>query len=462
MGQDILLAAINAKWIHPSLALRLLKANLGTYEDRAAILEFALRQPLREKLNPILKASPRILGISVSIWNHGATLELLRALHSLWAEGSARKPAVILGGPEVSHLPPASAIFSYADFIVQGEGEHAFRELCAKLLAEPPEIPPEKFIAPSQAVLSELDPGYRLYTGEDLSRKLVYAEAGRGCPFACAFCLSAHSGQREFPLDAFLAEMETLFSRGARAFKLLDRSFNADLPRALAIMEFFLSRLRPPQYAHFEMVPDRFSADLREVLRKFPPGTLRLEVGIQTFNPRTAAIIGRRSDPERELEVLDFLREETNALVHADLIAGLPGEDYGSFGEGFDRLWRCGPGEIQVGILKCLPGTRLREIAGDYGLRYAENPPYEAIETWSIGEVELNRLKNFARFWELIVNRGAFLDFADAFFPRGQAVFARFTALSERLFRRFGRNWGIPRTDLRTALEEYRAEKTRL
>ncbi|MDR2071675.1 MAG: cobalamin B12-binding domain-containing protein, partial [Treponema sp.] len=107
---DIVLAAVNAKWIHPSLALRLLKANLGPLEDRCQILEFALRQPLAEKIAPILTARPRILGLSVSIWNHKATLELLQALETEWTDedgsGRASRPLIILGGPEVSHLPP--------------------------------------------------------------------------------------------------------------------------------------------------------------------------------------------------------------------------------------------------------------------------------------------------------------------------------------------------------------------
>jgi hypothetical protein len=516
----ILLATINAKWVHPSLALRLLKANLGELEACCDILEFALRQPLQEKLKPILAAAPRILGISVSIWNHKATIELLKALNAEWdrksaggmdsgagngsadgMDGAAARPIIVLGGPELSYLPPGSEIFSHADWVIRGEGELAFRELCRLLLGKVESIPaPDnissmlaetatvkgKFIdalpvdlaaKASKASIEAIDPGYRLYTAEDLNRKLVYVEASRGCPFGCEFCQSAIPGPpvREFPLDRFLEEMERLVARGGRGFKFLDRTFNLDIKRARSIMEFFLGKImaaapdtapptaapgpasaKPPLYVHFEMVPARFPAELREILTRFPAGSLRLEVGIQTFNTGTAALIGRPSDPEKELETLEFLRRETRAIVHADLIAGLPGEDMASFGRGFDRLWQARPTEIQLGILKLLPGAPIARHAAVYGMVYAPEPPYEVRETAALPAADLDRVKNFARFWELIVNRGVFPDLVRALFPEGQPVFSRFMALSDALLGRFGRNWGIDRPELRGAIEEWR------
>ena len=468
---DIVLAVINAKWIHPSLALRLLKANLGPLEDRCQILEFALRQPLSEKTAPILAARPRILGLSVSIWNHKATLELLEALETAWAEGCKQgfsKPAVVLGGPEVSHLPPEAEILRYARWVVQGEGEAVFRELCAGLLGEAAGLQALMRLPSASSVrgaiisakpvdLAALEPAYRLYTSEDLRRKLVYVEASRGCPFGCAFCLSSLDKRvREFPLDPFLEEMDALIRRGARTFKFLDRTFNLDIERARRILKFFLTQQReePALRVHFEMVPSRFPPELREPLTRFPPGSLRLEVGIQTFNRETAALVGRSCDPEAELEALSFLGQRTNAIIHADLIAGLPGEDLASFGEGFDRLWLAGPGEIQVGILKCLPGTPLARRGEAWGMRYSPDPPYEVMETAVLSVPELDRIKNFARFWELIVNRGAFRDLGPRLFPQRQGVFRSFLELSDRLLERFGRNWGIDRRELRAELEK--------
>ncbi|MDR2363113.1 MAG: radical SAM protein [Spirochaetaceae bacterium] len=490
---DIVLTTINAKWIHPSLALRLLKANLGGLEGRAEILEFAQRQPLTEKTGPLLRAAPRILGISVSIWNHRGTVELLGALEKSWG---GRRPVIVLGGPEVSHLPGEAEIIRFADWVIRGEGEEVFRELCGLLLGDGTKggrrgalegmiraLPPVrevrgKIIEARPVDLAAIDPGYRLYTAEDLSRKLVYVEASRGCPFGCEFCQSSvPSGGgrrvREFPPDAFLGEMAALINRGARAFKFLDRSFNLDTDRARRIMEFFRERLEfsapadrgrsgdpaaaspgGPEYVHFEMVPSRFPQELRETLTRFPAGSLRLEIGIQTFNHETSRLINRPGDPEQELEVLGFLREKTQAIVHADLIAGLPGEGLASFAQGFDRLWRVRPAEIQVGILKGLPGTPILRHNGPWGMVYDPDPPYEVQETAALPRPDLDRIRNFARFWELIVNRGAFDDLVPALLPQGAPAFRRFLALSDRLLKRFGRNWGIDRRELRAALEQ--------
>ncbi|MDR0584849.1 MAG: radical SAM protein [Treponema sp.] len=508
----IVLAAINAKWIHPSLALRLLKANLGPLEERCEIIEFALRQPLSEKVAPILAARPRILGISVSIWNHSATVELLKELEKVWqtrAEGRGcgavpRRPIVVLGGPEVSHLPSGAEIFRYANYVIHGEAEPAFRSLCGNIFAETeppaadlPEKPLHLYTKPVDP--AEIKSAYYLFSDEDLRKKLTYVEASRGCPFNCEFCLSAvkplseaagFEAVREFPLEQFLDGMDDLIRRGARTFKFLDRTFNVNISRAKRIMEFFLDKIEkievsqkgnssgvyiPPFTVHFEMVPSLFPPELRKTIARFPPGTLRVEIGIQTLNPEVSARIKRPSDPERDLETLRFLREKTGAIIHADLIAGLPGEDLTSFGRGFDRLWAAlspeaaGPphsrSEIQLGILKLLPGAPIARHSESFGMRYSPSPPYEALETAALPARDMDRIKNFARFWELIVNRGLIKE--ESLLLKTPAkkqrpacsggdgevsTFKNFMSLSDALLAHFGRNWGIDKTELRKAV----------
>jgi radical SAM superfamily enzyme YgiQ (UPF0313 family) len=455
---DIVLAAINAKWIHPSLALRLLKANLGHLEDQSLILEFALRQPLAEKTEPLLAAAPRILAFSVSIWNHLATIELLEELEKKWRQ----KPVVILGGPEVSHLQPQAEIFHYADYVICGEGEETFRTLCENILAGGKERDSGKslqFINAQNVNLNEIKTAYHLYTDEDLAKKLVYVEASRGCPFNCEFCLSAvkdghGNAVREFPLEPFLAEMDALVRRGAKTFKFLDRTFNINIERALKIIEFFLEKIEEKRniVVHFEMVPSLFPDELRDALSRFPPETLRLEIGIQTLNGEVATRINRRQ-AEKELEALRFLRENTNAIIHADLIAGLPGEDIDSFGRGFDRLWSVLRGksraEIQLGILKLLPGAPISRHNDEFCMRYNSAPPYEVEETSAMSADDLLRIKNFARFWEIIINR-RLMDFSE-----NKAIFKEFIDLSDFLYSRFARNWGIDREELLSAIMEY-------
>jgi len=454
--KDIILTTINAKWIHPSLALRLLKANLGTLEEVCEIIEFALRQPLKEKTEPLIHARPKILGISVSIWNHLATIELLKELEKNWI----KKPVIILGGPEVSHLPHDAEIFKYADYVIQGEGEIAFRELCNNIPTEEqlPSVKEPKFIPAENIDVSKIKSAYHLYSSEDLEKKLIYVEASRGCSFKCEFCLSAiDTTVREFPLEPFLAEMDILIQRGTKTFKFLDRSVNTNIKRTIKILGFFLSKIKSSEspknlVVHLEIVPSIFPDELRETLTLFPPGTLRLEIGIQTLNREVAARIGRPSNPEKELEALRFLREKTHAIIHADLIAGLPGEDIASFGRGFDMLWStlCGANtEIQLGILKRLPGAPISRHNETFSMRYNILPPYEIEETSAMSIKDLQRIKNYARFWEIIVNRNLIN------ITNNKPVFKIFMELSDILFAHFGRNWGIGKEELTEAIMNY-------
>jgi radical SAM superfamily enzyme YgiQ (UPF0313 family) len=480
----VVLATINAKWIHPSLALRLLKANLGDLEENYTILEFALRQPLKEKIAPIIAERPRLLALSVSIWNHLPTLELLKTLDAEW-KNETQRPFIVLGGPEVSWLSEDAEIFQYADYVIRGEGEENFCTLCFDLLEA------ERLLGESHAAgktktkdnktifigqggtivdVNNISSPYRLYTDEDLKQKLIYVEASRGCPFNCEFCQaskkqgSSRNQQqkvREFPLEPFLADMETLIKRGGRTFKFLDRTFNFDIDRAQRIIEFFLDRINDrPFCVHFEMVPSRFPESLKKLLCRFPAGTLRLELGIQTFNTQTRVLLQMSGNIDEELKTLEFLMEKTSAILHVDLIAGLPGEGLASFKSGFDRLWRIlskqnsenktqdGFFEIQLGILKCLPGTLITRHNEAHKMKYSSAPPYEVIETGAFSAAELDRIKNFARFWELIVNRNHFSDLISVLLPAGRPVFDRFMDLSDNLLKHFGKNWGIDQGEL--------------
>ena len=506
--KEIVLTTINAKWIHPSLALRLLKANLGSLEEKCEIIEFNLRQPLGEKVETLLAAHPRILGISVSIWNHTATIELLGELEKAWAAHNAQKPLIVLGGPEVAHLPEDANIFRFADFVICGEGETAFCLLCENVLTGMAHNT-RKFINAEPVSLEKIKAAYHLYTDEDLAKKLIYVEASRGCPFNCEFCQSSLDSEvREFPLDPFLAQMNELVERAskthsvscvdeqmlhgvapvksslhnkgseplgeraceAKTFKFLDRTFNVNIKRALKVIEFFLEKNEVKKerlVVHFEMVPSIFPDELREALSRFPPESLRLEIGIQSLNMEVCARIGRFCDPEKELDTLRFLREKTNAIIHADLIAGLPGEDIASFGRGFDRLWQalnsvalCSASpyntpqnrraEIQLGILKLLPGAPISRHNEAFKMRYNPLPPYEIEETAAVSAADLCRIRNFARFWELIVNR-SLVNFAP-----DEPVFDKFLSLSDLLFAHFRRNWGIDRDELLEILKRER------
>ena len=202
--------------------------------------------------------------------------------------------------------------------------------------------------------------------------------------------------------------MQRLLERGATQFKFVDRTFNLHLPTSMGILQFFLDRWRDGLFLHFEMIPDRLPEQLRALIRKFPPGAVQFEVGIQTFDDATSKNISRRQNLERLADNLRFLREETGVHVHADLIVGLPGEGMESFGRGFDRLVALGPQEIQVGILKRLRGTPIIRHDAEFAMRYAPHPPYEILATRDIAFPDMQRMRRFARYWDIVANSGNF------------------------------------------------------
>jgi hypothetical protein len=226
---------------------------------------------------------------------------------------------------------------------------------------------------------------------------------------------------RQFDLEAFLAAMDRLLQRGARQFKFVDRTFNLNVATSRAMLEFFLERHRPGNFYHFEMVPDRLPESLREVLAKFPPGALQAEVGIQTFNPEVAERIRRRQSYERLEDNLGFLREQTGVHIHADLIAGLPGESLQSFADGFDRLIALRPQEIQVGVLKRLRGTPIARHDAEWEMVYSPHAPYEVLRTRLIDFGSMQKLRRFARYWDLVSNSGNFVETTPLIWSVGEA-----------------------------------------
>ncbi|HEY4222510.1 MAG TPA: DUF4080 domain-containing protein, partial [Myxococcota bacterium] len=420
---DIVLATLNARWSHASFGLRSLRANLREYFDRSVILERTIEHRAVDVVESILAHQPRIVGLGVYVWNASHMLDIVRALKRV-----APDVIVVVGGPEVSHETDTQEICARADYVVTGEGERAFASLCARLLdgdgarqthdagtARPLRIlagdaAATKILRGGAPELSSLVPPgavFDLYDEVDLKDRVVYLEASRGCPFTCSFCLSAlDDGVRAYPLDDFLAALGRLYERGLRRFKFVDRTFNLKIDDASRILDFFLAR--PDTFAHFEMIPDRLPLELRERLARFADGAVQLEVGIQTFDDDTCKRIARKQNLARLEDNLRYLAT-TGAHVHADLIAGLPGEDLESFGRGFDRLKALGTSEIQLGILKRLRGAPLARDADahpEWGLVFDDAPPYSILRTAALSFVDVQRLSRFARALDLVHNSG--------------------------------------------------------
>lgn len=433
---DVVLTTLNARYAHAAFGLRYLMANLGRLRERARILEFDINQRPTDIVESIVKEDPRIVGIGIYIWNATSAEQVVAELKRVRPE-----IVIVLGGPEVSYETEEQEICRLADYVITGEADLAFAELCRRILAG--ERPPSRIVAADLPDFSRLQLPYDFYDDRDLAQRVVYVEASRGCPFSCEFCLSSlEIPVRNVPLEDFLAAMGRLLDRGLQQFKFVDRTFNLNINISKAILEFFLNRYRPGLFVHFEMIPDRLPEALRSLIRQFPEGALQFEVGIQSFNPQVCARISRRQDNDRLADNLKFLREQTGVHVHADLIVGLPGEDLVSFAAGFDRLVELGPQEIQVGLLKRLRGTPIARHDLEWGMVYSPHPPYEVLQTGAIDFATMQRLRRFARYWDLIANSGNFVRTTPLIW-RDASPFAAFLRFSDWLHGRVGKNYGI-------------------
>lgn len=422
----IVLATINARHIHASLGLRYLLANMGDLQPQTEIREFTLESWPIDIAEQLLVGRPDIIGLSIYIWNCEQSTRLVSLIKAV-----SPQTILVVGGPEVSHEWEEQRIVHEADYLITGPADLTFPHLCRSLLAG--EMPGSRIIHSDPPPLLSLAPPYPFYSDEDIAHRLIYVEASRGCPFRCEFCLSAlDRSARSFVLEHFLAQMDRLLQRGARHFKFVDRTFNLKLEQSLAILDFFLERMAPGLFLHFEVIPDRLPEQLKSRLRKFPEGSLQLEIGVQTFNPEVAERISRKQDYGKTVQNLGWLRRETNAYIHADLIIGLPGESIESFAAGFDQLVTLAPHEIQVGILKRLRGTPIVRHSSDYQMRYNPNPPYDILSNDQIDFISMQRLNRFARYWDLVGNSGRFREALPALL--GESPFHSFMALSEWLF----------------------------
>lgn len=423
---EIILATLNARHIHASLGLRYLYANLGELQPRAAIREFTIDPWPIDIAEQLLAEQPRIIGLGVYIWNAERSQQLVSLLKQVSPE-----TIIVLGGPEVSHEWQDQAIVAQADYLITGQGDLAFAGLCGQLLQG--ERPRGKVIEASPPPLETLQLPYAYYTEQDIAQRLIYVEASRGCPFKCEFCLSAlDRSALPFERGTFMQALEQLYQRGARHFKFVDRTFNLNPEQSVALLDFFLARMDEQLFLHFEVIPDHLPERLRKTLQRFPAGSLQLEIGIQTFNPQVQQIINRKQDNAKSRANLHWLRTETQAHLHADLIIGLPGEDMQSFADSFDQLAALAPHEIQVGVLKRLKGSPIIRHSTPFQMRYNPAAPYNVLSTDRIDFPTMQRLNRFARYWEMVANSGRFQHTLPVLLD--DHPFDRFMQLSDWLF----------------------------
>ncbi len=438
----IVLSTLNSRYIHSSFSLRYLYANLGETQQRTTIKEFTIHDRAIDMAEKLLAMRPKVVAFSVYIWNVVETTAVVKLLKTI--EPSL---VIVLGGPEVSHIPDQPEIVEMADYVIKGAGESSFKALCERLILG--DKPQEKIIQGIPQALEELNMPYEYYDDEDLQNRIIYVEASRGCPFKCEFCLSSlDKTSKTFTLDRFLAEMDRLYKKGARNFKFIDRTFNLKVAHSTTILQFFLDRLDERLMVHFEVIPDRLPDALKDLLVQFPANSLQFEVGVQTFDPEIQALISRRQNNDKTKENLLWLREHTQAHIHADLIFGLPGDTLVGFAKSFDQLYALKPQEIQLGILKRLRGAPINRHTKDYEMVYSPAPPYTVLKTKDIAFEELQRVGRFARYWDLFGNQGRFkftlpLIMGDDSQGGSSDAFNRFMCFSDGLFATEQSTWKI-------------------
>lgn len=408
---NVVLATLNAKYIHTNLALRLLKAYCGD-EFPAEIAEYTIKDPTMNIVTDLFERKPNVLGFSCYIWNIEETLKIAALLKKVLPD-----VLIVLGGPEVSYdaddwLKRSPAV----DFIVMGEGEEPFRSLLRQIAGEKRygrvdgiayrEGERIRLNAPAAKLdLADIPSPYRFpEDAPDLGNRFVYFETSRGCPFNCQFCLSSiETGVRYFDIERTKADILYLVEHGARTIKFVDRTFNIKRDYALDMFDFLI-RNHGGCVFQFEITADIMRPEVLEFLAEHaPPGVFRFEIGVQSTNEETNALVQRKQNFAKLCRTVNAVKASGRIDQHLDLIAGLPGEDYASFKKTFNDVFALRPEELQLGFLKMLRGTGLRRDAARYGYVYMDHPPYEILGNDVLPFSDIVRIKrteeSLEKYW---------------------------------------------------------------
>lgn len=440
----IVLTTLNAKYTHHSLALRYLQAYCETEFPDIVVREFNINQQLPLIFSELVAEEPDILGFSCYIWNIEQTLDLIRDLKKVLPH-----LIVVLGGPEVSYeYEELFTANSGIDYIVAGEGEKPLLELLRLLTANPKPSQAELKLVPGliyrteqglaanpQVVmdLAEVPAVYKKNT-DGLENKIVYYETSRGCPYRCEYCLSSRTGNvRYFPLERCKEEITILANLGIQQVRFVDRTFNCDPERFMELVKHMISLDTDTRF-QLEISGDLLTEEMIQLLESAPPNRLQFEIGVQSTNQPTLREVGRYTNLDKLSQRVTELRERTNVRFLLDLIAGLPGETYQRFAESFDYVYNLHPTKIQLGFLKLLKGSRLRERASEFGYEFTEKSPYEVLKNDHISYQELADLKIIEGLVESLVNSGRFKASLDYLIAReGLTPFC--------LFEKLARSW---------------------
>lgn len=447
---NILLTAINAKYIHSNLAVYSLKAVAGAYADQVELAEYTINHQEEEIFRSVYQKKPDLLFLSCYIWNRCEVLALAENIHKVLPE-----TVIWAGGPEVSYdaqeFLQENPAFSG---VMIGEGEQTFSKVLAYYVdgegkldeipgiayrwsAEEKKCSSEKVAgcgencedrkkygtesvevrvtAPQQSTRTLDDLPFVYGDLEQFENRIIYYETSRGCPFSCSYCLSSIDKKVRFrSLDLVFAELGFFLEHRVKQVKFVDRTFNCSHAHAMAIWKFIQEHDNGVTNFHFEIAADLLNEEELELLAKMRPGLVQLEIGVQTVNEQSLEAIHRTAKFEKITERVNKVAEAANIHQHLDLIAGLPYEDFESFQHSFNEVYSLRPQELQLGFLKVLRGSEMHRRAEEYGIIYRSRPPYEVLATRWISCDELLRLKEVEEMLEVYYNSQQFRNTMEA------------------------------------------------
>jgi anaerobic magnesium-protoporphyrin IX monomethyl ester cyclase len=409
----IALVALHAGYSHSSLALQSIAAyaRSESYFDQLKLLEGLVKSDHQPLLEALFDLQPSIVGFSTYLWNITATIHLSKLLKQLLPD-----VVIVYGGPEAG--PRGEALLTQTpciDFVIQGEGEAAFNDLVKYVLYGSGELRSISglfyrdkgaiYSNPVELIPVEALPAPVALGMVDTSRPLVYWETSRGCPYECTFCSSATDRLRPFPLHRIEADLNQLEQLEQKTIKILDRSFHLGQARSSQLLQRFANTKSGLRF-HLELNPDRISPQAMAIFAQAEPGKFQFEIGLQTLDTVVLDRIQRRMDVTKSLDNIGQLTQMRRHPVHLDLIVGLPGETAGQCAASLDATFLLYPDHLQLGTLKLLPGTPLRDQADKLGYRWDPDPPYEVLSHPQLCFSEIAQFKRYAELLERLWNSG--------------------------------------------------------
>lgn len=439
--KKVILAALNAKYIHSNLALRYLsRFQNNNQKHHVETMEFTINQRLDFIAEELFRKQPDVVLFSCYIWN----VEMLRQLCPILKK--IMPDCVIgFGGPEVSYESETFLRENPAvDFVMRGEGELVFTKYLEHLDAGNPatlgEIESltyrqgdEIFSTPQ---MHPMDLALLPFPYEDdfsdVQNQIIYYESSRGCAYHCGYCLSSvENGVRFVPLDKVLPDLQKFLGKNVPQVKFIDRTFNCKKSHAMAIWKYLHEHDNGVTNFHFEITADLIDQETIDFLKTVRKGLFQFEIGVQSTNPQTIRAINRNVDFAALSEIVQQIKDGGNIHQHLDLIAGLPYEDYDSFGCSFNDVYALHPEQLQLGFLKVLKGSMLHQKQKEFEIVYHDTAPYEVLTTHELPYADTLRLKYVEEMVETYYNSGRFLNTLAYLVPLYESPFAFFEALSQ-------------------------------